>query len=186
MLTCGADMLSADTVEACETDDKATLPGSDTATSPETAACYYVYWIQSGARAYIGATVDPRKRLRQHNGELAGGARRTHNRGPWHFECVVSGFRTWREALQYEWAAKHHSRRCRSMTARRAAFEALNAREQWTSNSPLATEVPLKVEHAPTRFGAPPLVYHAHPAPPRAPINKKSRAFVRRLHGVRY
>lgn len=120
---------------------------------------YFVYWIQSSGRAYIGATVDPRKRLRQHNGELVGGAARTRNRGPWKFQAVFSGFRTWREALQYEWAAKYHSRNCRGVLARRQAIEALNTRERWTSNSPLASEVPLEVEYDPVRYGGPPVDY---------------------------
>ena len=44
---------------------------------------YFVYWIQSGRRAYIGATVNLQKRLRQHNGEIAGGpnARAAVDRG---------------------------------------------------------------------------------------------------------
>ena len=118
-------------------------------------ARYYVYWLQSGSRAYIGATVDPARRLRQHNGELAGGAARTRGKGPWRFECVATGFRSWREALQYEWAARYHSRRCRSVASRRRAFEALGRRERWTSNSPLCSEVPVTLEHAPSAYGAP-------------------------------
>ena len=116
---------------------------------------YYVYWIQSGQRAYIGATVDPTRRLRQHNGDIAGGARRTRNRGPWHFRCVVSGFRTWKEALQYEWAAKYYTRRVRSIEARRQALEDLSHRDRWTSNSPPSAEVPLTFEHTPTCYGGP-------------------------------
>lgn len=125
------------------------------------AARYYVYWIQSGPRAYIGATVDPRKRLRQHNGEIVGGAARTRNRGPWRFHCVISGFRSWQEALQYEWAFKYYSRRCRGIAARRAALDQLNARERWTSNSPLAREVPLTLEYEPSIYGGPPDDYQA-------------------------
>ena len=134
---------------------------------------YFVYWIQSSNRAYIGATVDPPKRLRQHNGEIAGGAARTRNRGPWHFECVISGFRTWKEALQYEWAAKYYSRACRGVCARRKALEALKARERWTSNSPLACEVPLSMEYKPSAYGMPPATYPVHQ--PNAPVIRRRR-----------
>jgi predicted GIY-YIG superfamily endonuclease len=117
---------------------------------------YFVYWIQSRHKAYIGATVDPTRRLRQHNGEIAGGALRTRGKGPWHYHCIVSGFRTWQEALQYEWAAKYYTRRCRGLASRMKALEYIATRERWTSNSPLASEVPLHTEHQPTRFGVPP------------------------------
>ena len=159
-------------------------------------ARYYVYWIQSGPRAYIGATVDPRKRLRQHNGEIVGGAARTRNRGPWRFHCVISGFRTWQEALQYEWAFKYYSRRCRGIAARRTALEQLNARERWTSNSPLAREVPLALEYEPTIYGAPPDDYA--PSTSRAAggarnvtdrkttVPRRRRRFKKTLRGVTY
>lgn len=113
---------------------------------------FYVYCLRSMGKAYIGATVDPTRRLRQHNGELAGGARRTRDRGPWSFVCVVSGFRTWREALQFEWAFKFHARRCRGAAARREALRRLMAQERWTSNAPPSCDVPLVVEYEPTQY----------------------------------
>ena len=60
---------------------------------------YYVYWIQSGTRAYIGASVDLNRRLRQHNSEIAGGSCRTRGNGPWKYIVAIEGFRTWHEAL---------------------------------------------------------------------------------------
>ena len=61
---------------------------------------YYVYWIRAAKNLhYIGATTRPVKRLKQHNGEMKGGAMRTNNKGPWRFHCIISGFRTWKEAL---------------------------------------------------------------------------------------
>lgn len=148
---------------------------------------FYVYWIQSGSRAYIGATVDPRKRLRQHNGELSGGAKRTRNRGPWKFQRVTTGFRTWQEALQYEWAAKYHTRRCRSISSRRTCIDALNQRERWTSNSPLAVEVPLVVEDDPVQYGEPPAVYEPKEFPLKSGSRvKNGKRFKKRLHSVTY
>lgn len=104
----------------------------------------YVYWIVSGRRNYIGATVDPARRLRQHNREIEGGARRTHG-GVWTIRCLVEGFRTWREALQFEWAFKRVCRRCRTDSDRTNALQALLRRTRWTSNAPLACDVPLTV-----------------------------------------
>ena len=103
---------------------------------------FYVYWIQSGnTRCYFGATVNPTRRLKQHNMELVGGAFRTRNKGPWHFHCVISGFRTWKEALMFEWAIKFYCKRCRSIKSREDTLKMLMEKEQWTKNSPLRHRV---------------------------------------------
>lgn len=104
----------------------------------------YVYWIVSGRKSYIGATVDPIRRLRQHNGEIKGGARRTSG-FQWKFCCIIRGFRTWREALMFEWAAKYYSKNCRSVKSRKDSLVAVLFREYWTSNSPPSKEVFLDV-----------------------------------------
>lgn len=70
---------------------------------------YCVYCLQSEARpakTYVGVTNDAARRLRQHNGELAGGARSTRGHRPWKHLWRVTGL-TQREALQLEWAMKH-------------------------------------------------------------------------------
>jgi predicted GIY-YIG superfamily endonuclease len=105
---------------------------------------FFVYWIESDRRAYIGATVDPRRRLRQHNGELAGGASRTRGR-QWRFVTVVYGFRTWIETLQFEWALRRAFRGCQTRAARRNALHGVTCRLRWTSRAPLAAEVPLVI-----------------------------------------
>lgn len=54
--------------------------------------CYalFIPGDESG-RTYVGYTVDPARRLRQHNGELKGGAARTRERsGKWRFLFVVA------------------------------------------------------------------------------------------------
>jgi structure-specific endonuclease subunit SLX1 len=76
----------------------------------------FVYVLESTDRAtYVGATVDLDHRLRQHNGELVGGARATHRRimegNAWERVCHVRGFPDWRTALQFEWALKFYSRK---------------------------------------------------------------------------
>jgi predicted GIY-YIG superfamily endonuclease len=67
-------------------------------------------------KTYIGFTTDPKKRLRQHNGEIVGGASRTRRLRPWKLVCVVSGFPDKIAALQFEWLWQHPYR---SRVARR-------------------------------------------------------------------
>lgn len=69
----------------------------------------YCYLLYSRNNTYIGATVDPHHRLRQHNGELVGGAKKTKGR-VWKRALYVGGFPTWNAALQFEWAWKHKGR----------------------------------------------------------------------------
>ena len=151
---------------------------------------YHVYWIQSGAhRAYIGATVDPARRLRQHNGELRGGALRTRNApDAWAFRCIVHGFRTWRESLQFEWAFKYYSRRCRGPASRERVLAELMRRERWTSNAPLAADVPLTVEWFDVGAVADGTRVSAA-APVASPARRggaRRRRYATRLHGVTY
>ena len=40
-------------------------------------------------RTYIGSTNDFRRRIRQHNGEITGGAKATRGKGPWSPVCIV-------------------------------------------------------------------------------------------------
>lgn len=74
--------------------------------------CYLL--VSTEGQTYIGATIDPDRRLRQHNGELRGGARATAARvgqgQRWERFCYVEGFSSKREALQFEWRWKYVSR----------------------------------------------------------------------------
>lgn len=62
-----------------------------------------------GSRTYVGATVDPARRLRQHNGELVGGARATAGRA-WTRRYLIGGFEDERAALRFEWRWKYLTR----------------------------------------------------------------------------
>ena len=103
---------------------------------------YFVYWIQSRRRAYIGATNDPVRRLRQHNGELKGGAWRTRGlargRGDWRTRVLVSGFATWPDALSFEKSWQLMCRRCRGDASRRAKLDLLLGR--WVARAELRVE----------------------------------------------
>lgn len=73
---------------------------------------YYCYIIRSTNPAfsnstYNGSTNNLVRRLRQHNGEIVGGAKATRGKGPWVFIAVWEGFQSHREALSCEWRIKH-------------------------------------------------------------------------------
>lgn len=72
-------------------------------------SCYCL--VSASDRTYVGATVDLPHRLRQHNGELAGGARSTHREaGSWRVLHHVVGFSDKSKALSFEWHWKHRNR----------------------------------------------------------------------------
>ncbi|KAJ6249449.1 structure-specific endonuclease subunit slx1 [Anaeramoeba flamelloides] len=52
---------------------------------------------------YIGYTVNPVRRFRQHNGLIKGGAKKTSVKKPWDLVCVVFGFPNSTLALRFEW-----------------------------------------------------------------------------------
>jgi predicted GIY-YIG superfamily endonuclease len=80
-----------------------------------------IYLISTGSRTYIGSTTDVVRRLRQHNGEIVGGARSTSkHKGKWKLMCHVSGFQNRSEACRWEKLAK--VRAPRGLEARHVAF----------------------------------------------------------------
>ena len=98
---------------------------------------WYCYMLVAadGSRTYVGATVDPARRLRQHNGELVGGARATAGRS-WRRQYLIGGFEDERAALRFEWRWKYLTRQAPgdSWLERRAhALSLLLADFPWAS-----------------------------------------------------
>jgi len=73
---------------------------------------WYVYLIISAdmRKTYVGVTTDFERRLKQHNGELNGGAKASRAGRPWQCVCLVHGFEGRSEACGFEWKWKYFSR----------------------------------------------------------------------------
>ena len=69
----------------------------------------YLLKCRGNKNTYIGKSVNIHHRLRQHNGEIKGGAKATNNESkrPWRHAMAVHGFPSEREALSFEWHWKH-------------------------------------------------------------------------------
>lgn len=93
------------------------------------AVCYCLCSADN-KRTYVGATVNMKRRLRQHNGIIKGGARYTtamkKKHGEWRVVATVHGFASWRDALKFEWRWKH-VRRGRRQSPRSKRFVDLAA-----------------------------------------------------------
>jgi len=118
------------------------------AATVDTSDPWSFYIIQNKGFTYAGVSPDPVRRLRQHNGELVGGAKYTTSKGPgWRHICLVHGFRTKIEAMQFEWAVKHVPPRDSGGIKNRLKklFVVLN-KPYWTSKASAAVNSPLVVE----------------------------------------
>lgn len=106
------------------------------------------YIIQNKNYTYAGVSPDPVRRLRKHNGEIAGGAKYTTSKGyGWRHICVISGFRTKIEAFQFEWAVKHvPPRNAGGIKNRIKKLIQVLQREKWTTTSPPSKDINLSIE----------------------------------------
>lgn len=105
-------------------------------------------------RTYNGFTNNPKKRIRQHNGELVGGARYTKKFGnnSWEIYALVKGFPNHINALQCEWRIKHpNNKRKRSIKylnpeGRIKGLNKVLKLEKWTNSSTIINStIKLKV-----------------------------------------
>ena len=87
---------------------------------------YCLSTVSEPIQTYIGATLNPDRRLRQHNGLLVGGAKATGRRpGDWYRVCRVTNFPSFRMALSFEWHWKHFSKKLKGdpLTRRQEALD---------------------------------------------------------------
>lgn len=107
---------------------------------------YYCYIIRSTNpnfynSTYNGSTNDLVRRLRQHNGEIVGGAKATRGKGPWVYIGIWEGFSSHKEALSCEWRIKHptNSRKrppqFNGVKGRIKSLNLLTGLECWTGKS---------------------------------------------------
>jgi structure-specific endonuclease subunit SLX1 len=104
----------------------------------------FVYLLVStSGSTYVGSTIDLDRRLRQHNGVIKGGAKRTTMKvsqgEEWTRECYISGFPSWKCALQFEWRWKQLTRKinekCKPLDKRIKALNTLLSLDRSTSNA---------------------------------------------------
>lgn len=108
---------------------------------------WFFYLIENNGCSYAGVSPNPIRRLRQHNKEIKGGAKYTTSKSPnWTHLCIVRGFHSKIESMQFEWAVKHAPPRgVGGVNSRIQKLYHVCCQEKWTNNSPLAKDVPLTI-----------------------------------------
>lgn len=87
----------------------------------------YVIGHENQRVTYCGMSNNVARRLRQHNGEIKGGARYTSqiHQGTWKPLFHVTGFETRRQAAQFEWAMKKRKSKHRTNSGRQGRVQQL-------------------------------------------------------------
>lgn len=112
----------------------------------------YLLLDNTSKYSYVGVSIDPNRRLRQHNREIKGGARYTGigNR-IWKHICIVENFPNQKAALQFEWQWKHLTKKCKGdvLTRRLSALKLLLNMDRPTKTAIDFNDypIPLKVIH---------------------------------------
>ncbi|XP_030963055.1 structure-specific endonuclease subunit slx1 [Quercus lobata] len=63
---------------------------------------YLILSTNTPIKTYVGVTTDFSRRLKQHNGELKGGAKASRAGRPWVCACIIQGFKDQSEACEFE------------------------------------------------------------------------------------
>ncbi|KAK0575175.1 hypothetical protein LWI29_035040 [Acer saccharum] len=72
---------------------------------------YLILSTNTPIKTYVGVTTDFSRRLKQHNGELKGGAKASRIGRPWVSACIIQGFHDQSEACEFESKWKGFSRK---------------------------------------------------------------------------
>lgn len=107
---------------------------------------YYCYILCSlnenhKNKTYNGSTNDIKRRLRQHNGEITGGAKATRGKGEWVPYVLMEGFETHSEALSCEFkikrptGSKKRPGQYNGIKGRVKSLNILIGLDNWTSKS---------------------------------------------------
>ncbi len=103
---------------------------------------HYCYILQNNdnQKTYNGYTTNHARRLRQHNGEIAGGAKSTRHSKTWKYIAIISGFPDTRSALQCEWRIRKplNKRRTKAYCGPEGRIVGLNHvlhLDRWTSRA---------------------------------------------------
>lgn len=100
--------------------------------------CYILQSVPRASNTYVGITNHWERRLRQHNGELVGGARRTRGLRPWRRVAYICGFADRNAAERFEWSMHHPRKRRlrpphRGVAGRLHCARQLLARAEWAA-----------------------------------------------------
>ncbi|KAI3448845.1 hypothetical protein Pfo_005510 [Paulownia fortunei] len=74
-------------------------------------AVYLILSTNPPTKTYVGVTNNFSRRLKQHNGELKGGAKASRAGRPWICACLIQGFRNKSKAYEFESKWKSISRK---------------------------------------------------------------------------
>ncbi|KAM6595113.1 hypothetical protein CsatA_002816 [Cannabis sativa] len=78
---------------------------------PKPWSVYLIISTNTPIKTYVGVTTCFSRRLKQHNGELKGGAKATRSGRPWISACLIEGFKDQSEASEFESKWKIFSRK---------------------------------------------------------------------------
>ncbi|CAH1448842.1 unnamed protein product [Lactuca virosa] len=86
-------------------------PSPSVASKQPNWSVYLILSTNPPIKTYVGVTTNFSRRLKQHNGELKGGAKASQAGRPWICACLIRGFDSKSEACKFEFRWKNISRK---------------------------------------------------------------------------